>query len=91
MTAIENTTVEKYGVARGDEVLELFDDVAQAYQQQHFIRDTMTSIGLEPDVQVVTVQVRTTYGKPKVHTYADPEPVVEETEEPADPEAPPTV
>lgn len=86
--SIENTTVEKYGVARGDEVLHLYDDTSSAYQQQHFIRDTMTNIGLEPDVDVVVVQVKTTYGKPKLHTFAEPEePVVEEPEG-TDPNAP---
>lgn len=70
MTAIENTTVTKFGVARGDDVLGLYDDVDQAYQQKRHISETMQQIGLEPDVDVVTVEVRTTYGKPRVHVTA---------------------
>lgn len=77
MTAIENTTVTKFGVARGDDVLGLYDDVDQAYQQKRHISETMQQIGLEPDVDVVTVEVKTTYGRPKVHVVTfdvEPEP-----------------
>lgn len=75
--AIENSKTERYGVARGDDVLNVFGTIDEAKQQHAHISQTMVSIGLEPDVDLVTVTETISYGKPK--PYKEPEP-----EQPAD-------
>ena len=42
-----------------------YTDPATAKQQLAHVSDTMRSVGLEPDVEIVTVEVKTTLGKPK--------------------------
>lgn len=69
---------EKFGIARGNEVLvPLYGTEGEARQQLAHVSDTMRGIGLEPDVDLVTVTETISYGKPK--PYKEPEP-----EQPAD-------
>lgn len=74
--AIENTSTSKYGVARGDDVLELFATVDEAKRQLAHIEDTMSRIGLEPDVDLIEVTETVTYSKAKAYK----EPTVEDDE-----------
>lgn len=55
-----------YGVARDGKIIgTLYDTAAEAEQQCRHIADTMTRIGLTPDVVAVQVEVKTTIGTPK--------------------------
>ena len=77
----ENTTETRFAVARDGELISpLYDTLELGHQQHASIEQTMGSVGLDPDVDLVTVEVKTTYGKPKV--YVPPKDIAP-AEEPA--------
>lgn len=83
---MESTKTERYGVARHDTILSLHDTLEEARQQHAHVSQTMGNIGLESDVDLVSVTVTTTYSKPKL-VKDEPEPEADAapvTEEPAD-------
>lgn len=68
------TKTTEYGVARGDQILSsLFSDPDRAEVELSYFEDRMREVGLEPDVQVVSVDTTVTQSKPK--PYRAPEPV----------------
>lgn len=88
------TTQTMYAVARGSDVIsDLYPTVEKAEQQLAFVKETMRGIQLVPDVELVTVELKTTLGKIKVYERVLPnEPDLEpETPTPAsvDPSTPP--
>lgn len=78
--SIDNTTTEKYGVTRGDNLLHVYPTIDEAKQQHAHITQTMDSLGLTPDVDLVTVTEKVTYSKPK--PYKEDAPVEPDTTEP---------
>lgn len=66
---MQSKTETRYGVARGEKLVheELFIDVVSAQNHLSRVSDQMESIGLEPDVRLVEVEVKTSYGRPKVY------------------------
>lgn len=64
---MDKTSVEKFGVARQGEIIgTLYDTEQQARQQLAHVTETMTSIGLKGDVDLVSVTVTTNYSTPRV-------------------------
>lgn len=81
------TTQTMYAVARNGEVIsDLYPSSAQAEQQLQFVTETMEGISLVPDVELVTVELKTTLGKIKPYSRPLPDqPVAELPEEPETP------
>jgi hypothetical protein len=80
---IENTSTEKFGVARGDEVLRLAGTIEEAKQHHDYFSRTMEQVGLTPDVDLITVTEKVTYSKPKPYVEPQVEPAVEVVTDPA--------
>jgi hypothetical protein len=84
---VEQSESVEYGVARkgSQKVIgETFETVAQAEQHLAWVEGQIRSLGDEPDVRLVYVEVKTTRSNPKVYS-----PPKEETvEEPVEAEAP---
>lgn len=75
---LQPKTETQFAVARDGAIIsDGFTNVATAKQQLAHVSDTMRSVGLEPDVEIVTVEVKTTLGKPKA--WKDPSLVDEDT------------
>lgn len=66
---METKTETKFGVARGETLIHpaLFSDVLAAKNQMRVLNGQMESLGLEPDIQLVDIVVKTTYGRPHPH------------------------
>lgn len=94
-----DSTVRKYGVGRDRKLIgQLFDTPEKAVQDLAWFEGQMKSVGLEPDVRVMYVDVVTKVTAPKVWTppkdeAADPTPPLpgEDAAAPDDgaPDAPP--
>lgn len=60
------STKTQYAAARGDNILsDGYDTPDQAKQQARHLAEQMTALGLEPDITVVEVLVKTTIGRAK--------------------------
>lgn len=80
---LQPTTTTLFAVARDLEIIsDGYADVETAKRQLAHVQDTMKSVGLEPDVEIVTVEMKATIGKPKL--WVDPSAVDEPEEAPAD-------
>lgn len=80
---LQPKTETQFAVARAGEIIsDGYPTPTIAKQQLAHVSDTMRSVGLEPDVEIVTVEVKTTLGKPK--TWIDPDAVDEADEAPAE-------
>lgn len=68
------STSTKFGVARGEKIIgEVYPDIDTAKRQLAYIEESMRAADLDPDVNIVTVEEKTTYGRPKVYSEAVPE------------------
>lgn len=82
---MDSTKTEKYGVARNGELLDrLYDTVVDARRQHAHISQTMESIGLAPDVDLVSTVETVTYSKLKVIVDPEPEQPAEDTDTTSD-------
>ena len=88
---MQSKTDTRYGVARGEKLVheELFIDVVSAKNHLQRVSEQMESIGLEPDVRLVEVEVKTSYGRPKAYKepsdeVAEDAPADEQAEAPAE-------
>lgn len=76
--ALEPITDTLFAVARGDDLLTpLYDTEDGVTDALDRMEHTMRAIGLEPDVEIVELQRKTTYTKPK--PYKAPETLDAET------------
>lgn len=74
---LKPTTQTLFAIARdADLISDGYTNIDTAKQQLAHFQDTMRSVGLEPDVTIVTVEAKTTLGKPKIwaETITHPEP-----------------
>jgi len=63
--ALDPTTTTHYGVARGTDLVgDLTTDLNAAQRKHAEILETARTIGIEDNLDVVQVEVKTTYGKP---------------------------
>lgn len=84
--SLENSTVTKYAIARGQSLIsDGYDDIDTAQRQFSHLEENARSLGIEPDFRVVTVEVETKVGRPHVWK---PE-VIEDAPEPETPDLPP--
>lgn len=87
---LTNTSSTQYAVARGTDIIsDGYSTPEIAAQQAQHLSEVMVSVGLEPDLHVVEVTVKTTIGKPK--PYTPPTPATEPAEAPAQGEPAPPV
>lgn len=70
MVAGKSTT--KYGVARGETIVgNLFSTIDEARRHLTWVEQTGEQLGIEPGThRLVTVEEKTTYGRP--HAYTEP-------------------
>ena len=82
---MQSKTETQYGVARGEKIVHpaLFLDVVSAKNQVEKLNDQLEDLGLDRDIRLVEVEVKTTYGRPRA--YKEPADDVEP--EPAEVEA----
>ena len=75
------STQTYYAVARDGQLISAgFPEREIAERQLQHVRDTMMSVGLEPDVDLVSVDVRTSVSKPKVIVLEQPGEPAEDNE-----------
>lgn len=76
----------KYAIARNGEIIgdtPLIDDLDVAKRQLEHIEGSMRSASLEPDVELVTIDVKTTYAKPKAYVTTTTSDLDGDDDEPA--------
>lgn len=91
MTSLSQTSKTLFAVARDGQPIndDGAADLASAKNQLLLAEDGMRAAGLEPDLGLVEIEMRTSYGKPKAVLLEQPAAEVEPEELEQQPETPP--